>query len=122
MTVSNEIETIISRIENFNNVFNYVRNGNVLEFFVNEEFRNPFANLENIIFDYNNTRCFINYRLNNENYSCSTFIRNDNDIRNIVSFLNGIAFIYTSGRGFQLHSQNERTVEVAGILIAFRSV
>ncbi len=137
MTVSNELETFIRRL-NLN--FNVQRDGSVLRFTVNPERQNAWFTLTNVIFDYDEQNVSINYMLDDINYECSANIADDTPldfgianifaeninapllVLKILVFILGFNNEYELGRALDLASRNERTINYMGLSLTHRRV
>lgn len=138
MAVSEEIEILIKRLSNFSQNFEVQRNGDVLNFIVKKDKENPWFSLQNITFDYDDTDAKISYILNDINYICNANIISDvsldfgvgnlildaskfsQSILKILVFILGFNNEFTLGRGLDLTSRNQRSINFMGLQIQFK--
>lgn len=138
MAVTQDLELFIRRLENVGRIFQIDRNEDVLNFTVRSDVTNPWFTLENIIFDCNDTEAFISYTLNQDAYICSanisdttpldfgvaSLIANTIDaplmLQKILVFIIHFCNEYSMGRGLELASRNERSMQFAGLQVSYR--
>lgn len=138
MAVTEEMEILVRRLRNFGQIFEIQRSNEVLNFTVREGNENPWFTLQNIVFDRNEEIATITYTLNDVNYICSAnisdptpfnfefgalIVNNINapeDVLKTLVLILGFLSEYSMGRGLDLVSKRERSIEFSGLQISFR--